>query len=81
MLLTLGCSEGEFSVRCRVSSKENRQLMLRRPELRDGFQGRGFKGSVREGATEYVISLCTILGLVGMKVKFKASSTFCFQPV
>ena len=54
--------------------------MLKRPKLRDGFQGRGFKGSVREGAAECVISLCTVLGLVGMKVKFRASSTFCFQP-
>ena len=81
VLLTLGCSEGKFSVHCRVPSKENGQLMLKRPELPDGFQGRGFKGSMREGAAECVISLCTVLGLVGMKVKFRASSTFCFQPV
>ena len=29
-------------------SKEYRQLMLKRPELFDGFQGRVFKGKVRE---------------------------------
>lgn len=73
------CSKVE--VYLQVPSKEERQLMLRRPELPDGFQGRGFKGSMREGAAECVISLCTVLGLVGMKVKFRASSTFCFQPV
>ena len=29
--------------------KENGQLTLRSPEFPDDFQGRGFKGSVREG--------------------------------
>ena len=29
-------------------SKENEQLMLKRPELPEGFQGRVFKGKVRE---------------------------------
>ena len=28
-----------------------------------------------------MISLWTVLGLVGIKVKFQASSTFWFQPV
>ena len=32
-------------------SKENRQLMLKRPELPDSFQARGFKDSVRERVT------------------------------
>ena len=55
--------------------------MLKRPELPDGSQGRGFKGSVREGASGCVISSCTVLRLVGIKVKFQASPTFWFQPV
>ena len=44
--------------------------MLKRPELPDGFQGGVFKGSVREGTARCVISLCTVLGLVGIKVEF-----------
>jgi len=31
-------------VYCRASAKENGQLMLKRPILSDGFQGRIFKG-------------------------------------
>ena len=45
----------------------------------DGSEGRGFKGSVREWAAEYMISSCTILRLVGIKVKFQASSTSGFK--
>ena len=48
-LLTPGCGEGKYSVYFRAPSKENGQLMLRRPKLPNGFQERGFKGSVREG--------------------------------
>ena len=44
-----------------VPSKESRQLMLKRPKLPDGFQGRGLKGKVRERVTWCMISLCTIL--------------------
>ena len=56
--------------------------MLKRSQLphTDGFQGRGFKCSVREGGSGCVISSCTILRLVGIKVKFQTSSTW-FQPV
>ena len=54
--------------------------MLRGPES-DSFQGRGFKGRVREGAAGGMISSCTVLRLAGIKVKFQASSTFWFQPV
>ena len=72
-LLTSGCGEGKYSVYCREPSKENVQLMLQRPELPDGFQGRGFKGSVREGAAGCVISLYKIFGLVGIKVNFPPS--------
>ena len=75
-LLTPGCGEGMYSICCRVPSKENEQLMLKRPELPDDFQARGFKGRVREGAAVCMISLYTILGLIGIKVKFQASSTF-----
>lgn len=31
-LLTLGSGEGKYSLYCRVPSKENRQLLLKRPE-------------------------------------------------
>ena len=40
-----------------------------------------FKGSGRDGAAGCMFSLCTILGLVGVKVKFRASPIFWFQPV
>ena len=80
-LLTPGWGEGKYSIYCRVPSKEKRQVMLKGLELPDGFHGRGFKGSVRKGATGCMISLCPILGLVGIRVKFQASSTFWFQPV
>ena len=55
-LLTLGCGEGRVSIYCRAPSKENGQLVLKRPELPNGFQGRGFKGSVREGADQLMHS-------------------------
>ena len=36
------------------------------------------EGSVREGAPRRVISLCTVLRLVGIEVKLQALSGFCF---
>ena len=60
-LLTPGFGEGKYSIYYRVSNKENRQLMIKRPKLPEDFQGRGFKGSVRVRTTEYLISLCSIL--------------------
>ena len=38
-------------------SKENGQLMLKRPTLPDGSWGKAFKGKVREIFTECLISL------------------------
>ena len=35
------------------------------------FRGRGFKGCVREGATGCVISLCTVVILIGIRWSFK----------
>ena len=46
-LLTVGCGEEKYRVYCRAPNKENRQLMLKRPELPSGFQGRVFKGNIR----------------------------------
>ena len=69
-LLTLGYSEGKYSIYCRAPSKENGQLTFKSPKLLNGFQGRGFKGKVREGATVCLISSFRILKLVGFKVKF-----------
>ena len=80
-LLTLGCGEGKHSVYHRAPSKENGQLLLKRPKLPYGFQGRGFKSNVREGSAGYMISPCTVLRLASIKVKFQASSTFWFQLV
>uniref|UniRef100_A0AC11BL97 Phosphatase and actin regulator 2 n=1 Tax=Ovis aries TaxID=9940 RepID=A0AC11BL97_SHEEP len=44
---TLDCGEGKYGIYCKVSNKgsnkENRQLMLKRPGLPSGFQGRAFK--------------------------------------
>ena len=41
-LLTSGCGEGNYSIVCRVPSKEKGQLMLKRPEPPNGFQGSVF---------------------------------------
>lgn len=54
--------------------------MLKRPELPDSLQERGFKDAVKEGSAGSVINLCPI-ELVGIKVKLQAPSTFWFQPV
>ena len=53
-LVTPGCGEGKYSVYCKAPSKENGQLVLKRPECPEGFQGRVFKDSVRERVMEYV---------------------------
>ena len=42
---------------------------------------KGFKGRVREGAAGHVSSLCTVLRLVGIKVKSQASPVFWFQMI
>ena len=59
--------------------KKNGQLMRKRPELPDGCQRRGFKGSGREGSAGCMISSCTIPRLVGIKVKFKHHQLFGFN--
>ena len=41
-LLTPGCGEGKYSVGCRVPSKENGKLVLKRPKFSDGFGGSVF---------------------------------------
>ena len=57
-LLTPGRGEG----RCRLIARPSReygQLMLKRPELPDGFQGKVFKDSVKERGVGCVISSWT----------------------
>lgn len=49
-------------------SKDNEQLMLKRPETPDGFQERFFKDIVWERVTGFMISSCTILRLVDREV-------------
>ena len=41
-------------------SKESRQLVLKRPELPEGFQEKVFKDRVREGGLWGVISSCML---------------------
>ena len=57
----MGCGERKDSIYCKMlnmgPSKENGQLTLKRPELLEGFQGRVFKGKVRESIKGCVISL------------------------
>ena len=72
--LTPGCGEGRYSIYCMAPCKKNGQFILKRPNPAHSFQGRSFKGSLREGAAEHVISSCIILRLAGIKVKFKVSS-------
>ena len=64
-LLTPICGEGKYSINCKVSSKENKQLMFKRPELPDGFQGRVFKGNIR--AEGYRGSPCLTDGVGGQQ--------------
>lgn len=45
-LLTLCSGEGEYSVYCRISSKEKGKLMLKRPELPSGFLERILIGNL-----------------------------------
>ena len=42
------------------------------------LEDKSFKGSVRERATGHMISSCTILRFIGIKVKFQASPIFWF---
>ena len=58
-LLIPSCGEGKCDVYCRVPSKEYRWLMLKRPKLLNSFQGKVFKGRVRESVVWYVISSWT----------------------
>ena len=45
-LLTPGCGEATYNIYCRVSSKENVQLVLKRTELPRSIQVRVFKNNV-----------------------------------
>lgn len=44
-----GCGEGKCGADYRMPSRESRQLVPKRPEFTDGFQGKAFKDRVREG--------------------------------
>ena len=69
-------------VYCRAPSNESRQLVLKRPKLPDGFQGKVFKDRVREGGRGLCDPLVDIL-LIGWwwSNRESASSTFWFQLV
>ena len=76
-LLTPGCVEGKYSTYFWVPSK-NKQLMLKR--LPSGFQGRGFKGKVRERVVGNVFSSCTVFWLVGGEVTRWSHRSQHYQP-
>ena len=78
-LLTPSVQSRKVQSLLQAPGKENRQFKLKRPKPPDGFLGRGFKGSVSQETAGCMISSCTILRSVGIKVKFQASSTFWFQ--
>lgn len=44
-LLLPHCGDSKYSIYCRASSKESGQLVLKRPELPNGFQGRVLKAT------------------------------------
>lgn len=45
--LSVGCAEAKYSVYCRATNKQNRQLMLKRLKLPNSFQRKVFKGRVK----------------------------------
>ena len=71
----------ESTVLSQVTKHGEWETHDQKTQLRDSFQGRVFKGIVREGAAWSMISLCSALGLVGIKVKFCTSSIFWLQSV
>ena len=62
-LLTPGCGEGKCSVYCRHQAKTPGQLVLKSPELPEGFQGKVYKDRVREpgcGVCDQLVDLLLI---------------------
>lgn len=55
-LLTLGCGERKYSIFCRVSSKENEWLMIKRAELLNGFKEKVLKGKMKERVVSPLMS-------------------------
>lgn len=64
------CGEGKIQCLTQGNKQEKMQPMLKRHKLLDGFQGKSFKGSGKEGAARCVIRLYISIVLVGIKVKF-----------
>lgn len=42
-LLTQDCGDGKCSIYCKTPRKESRQLVLKRPDLPEGFQGKVYE--------------------------------------
>lgn len=79
-VLTPGCGEGECSVYCRARQGE-RAAHAENPHPPTAFREGALKAvCVRERVAGCVISSYAVLGLVGNKVKFRASPVFQFQP-
>ena len=70
-LLTPGWGEGKYNLYCRVPSKAKGQLKLKGPELPNGFQGKNFKGSVRERTVGCMISCAQFLDWLASGWSFK----------
>ena len=57
-----------------------RAAQAQNTQTRRWLSGKGFQRPGEGGAAGYLHSWCTVLKLVGIKVKFRASSAFCFPP-
>ena len=80
-LLTLGWQWGKYRAWLAGPSRENGQLMFKKPELPDGLQKRVFKGKVREMIARCVISLWTSFLLVGGEVTGWCFRDLNYQPL
>ena len=68
------------SINCRTPSRENGWLMLKRPKLPKGFQGRDFKGKLKERVAECLISSWIFFWLVGGEVTGWYLASYQHQP-
>ena len=89
---TAPCSEGQYSRDKSWWKRENyfiqelsslgrwwTNVLRSSPSCQLG--DKGFKDSESEGAAGCLLSSCTVLILIGIKVKFPASPVFSFNPV
>lgn len=84
-LLTPGCGKGKHGVYCRAQSKENGQLMFKRPSIlmafREGFLKTQCEGGGFRAYHQLVLKSTNFVWCTGIKVKFQVSSVIWFQPI